>query len=60
MCREMKLIHYNTAMAVYQGWYEKGAITAADLSKLESLLAEKYRLSLDSIYRRRPLLYLGL
>ena len=56
MCREMKLIHYNTAMAVYQNWCEKGAITAADLSKLESIVAEKYGLSLDSIYRPNPLL----
>ena len=56
MSRELTIIHYNTAMAVYQRWHEQGVITARDLSKLESMLAEKYGLSLYSIYRRTPLL----
>ena len=50
------IIHYNTAMAVFQRWRDRGAITTGDLSRLESILAEKYGLSLYSIYRLNPLL----
>ena len=56
MSREAMLIHYNTAMAVFQSWRDRGAITTGELSQLESILAEKYGLSLYSIYRHNPLI----
>jgi hypothetical protein len=46
-----ELLQYHTAMAVFRGWCAKGIISAADLQVLERRMAEKYGLSLSSIYR---------
>ena len=51
-----EILQYKAAMAIFQTWADKGILTADDLVLIRGVLAEKYGLSLDSIYRRKPLL----
>lgn len=45
------ILQYKAAMAIIQTWADKGVLTADDLARIRDVLAEKYGLSLDSIYR---------
>jgi hypothetical protein len=51
MSREIALIHYRAAVAVFRAWLESGLITDADYSEIEAAAAEKYSLPERSIYR---------
>jgi hypothetical protein len=51
MSKEQAVIHYTAAMALFRNLLSSDVITEADLLKMEPVLAEKYGLSLLSIYR---------
>lgn len=56
MNKEDALLHYKTAMAVFNNWLAKGVITNADLLEINTMLAHKYGLSSYSIYLENDLL----
>ncbi|GHU34502.1 hypothetical protein FACS1894105_01610 [Clostridia bacterium] len=45
------ILHYRMAMSVFTKWRDNGNITSAELAMVETIMAEKYGLSLCSIYR---------
>lgn len=46
-----EILQYKAAMAILQIWTDKGVLATDDLVLIRDVLAEKYGLSLDSIYR---------
>ncbi|MHB1652328.1 MAG: SHOCT domain-containing protein [Desulfitobacteriaceae bacterium] len=51
MSKEQAIIHYRTAMTVFRKWLAEGIITEEELSKIDTIIAQKYGLSSCSIYR---------
>jgi hypothetical protein len=51
MCKRQAVIHYRTAMAVFKKWLAEGMISREELTKIDALIAQKYGLSIRSIYR---------
>lgn len=51
MSKEQVIIHYRTAIFIFQKWHEHGVITREELEQIDTIIARKYDLSLHSIYR---------
>ncbi|NLH45667.1 MAG: hypothetical protein GX451_06045 [Acholeplasmataceae bacterium] len=51
MSKERGIIYYRTALAVFRKWLAEGIITEEELTKIETIIAQKYGLSSCSIYR---------
>ena len=51
MSRELSIIHYLRAMAVYRKWLDDGLISEEDLCQAERITASRYGLPEGSIYR---------
>ena len=49
------VLRYNAAMTVFKNWEESGFISKEELLAIDTITAEKYGLSLSSIYRRNNL-----
>jgi len=48
------ILRYKTAMSVFRQWVQSGVITEGELQQIDKIIAEKYGLSLCSIYRENP------
>lgn len=59
MSKDERILRYKASMAMFKSWHSNGAITADDLEKLSTKLAEKYGLSSYSIFLENDLLYGG-
>lgn len=57
MTKQDAVFCYKTAMSIFQKWLEIGAITEKELLTIDTIIAEKYGLSLSSIYLENDLLY---
>ncbi len=51
MSKELRIIHYLAAMAVYRKWLDDGLISEEDLCQAEQIAASRYGLPEGSIYR---------
>ncbi len=51
MSKEQAIIHYRTAVLIFQKWHEQGVITGEELQQIDTIIARKYGLSSHSIYR---------
>lgn len=56
MRKQDAILCYKTSMSVFKRWATEGMISKAELLTLETTLAEKYGISLSSIYREHDLL----
>ena len=56
MSKTEAVFNYTTSMSIFKQWQTTGLITADELSKIDTMIAEKYGLSLCSIYRNIDLL----
>jgi len=52
MSKELAIIHYHTAVSIFESWVSKGIISEGELQTIDTIIAQKYGLSFDSIYRR--------
>lgn len=59
MSKEEALLRYKTSMSVFKKWADEGLITEKELLDIDTIIAEKYRVSLSSIYRENDLIYRG-
>lgn len=57
MSKEDAILRYKASMAVFKNWLAEGVISAADLLKIDTILAQKYGLSSRSIFLENDLLY---
>ena len=48
------VLGYKTAISVFKGWVQSGVINDGELQKINKIIAEKYGISLCSIYRENP------
>lgn len=53
MSKASAVIHYTATMAVFKKWLVTGIICEDELIKIEEIIAEKYGLSICSIYRQK-------
>lgn len=51
MNKKIGIIHYRAAVCIFQKWLNLGLITEEELLKINSLIAGKYGLPINSIYR---------
>lgn len=51
MNKEQAVIHYKTTMVFFTKLLSDGVITTEELTKIDTILLQKYGLSLGSIYR---------
>jgi hypothetical protein len=51
MSKEQAIIHYRTALSVFKKWLANGIITEEELTKIDTIIAQKYGLPSCSIYR---------
>jgi hypothetical protein len=51
MSKGMAIIHYRASMCIFNSWASKGIISEEELLKIDTMIAQKYGLSFDSIYR---------
>ena len=56
MSKNDAVLNYKTAMSVFKSWREAGLISEEELLKIDTITAEKYGLSLSSIYRANDLI----
>jgi K+/H+ antiporter YhaU regulatory subunit KhtT len=56
MSRQEALARYKAAVSVFKNWHESGIITDADFAKIDAAIAQKYGISILSIYRENDLL----
>lgn len=56
MSRQEALARYKTAVSVFKNWRENGLISEADYAKIDAAIAERYGISILSIYRENDLL----
>ena len=54
-----RLAAYRTAMSLAEGMLADGIITTKDYGKIDRIIANKYSLSLGSIWCRKPLIKAG-
>ncbi|MDD2459244.1 MAG: hypothetical protein PHQ83_12140 [Eubacteriales bacterium] len=52
MSKELAVIHYQTAISIFKTWVSRGIISEEELLTIDTIIAQKYGLSFDSIYRR--------
>lgn len=57
MNKEEAILRYKASMSVFKKWAVDGLIGADDLLAIDTKIAEKYGVSLSSIYRENELLY---
>lgn len=50
------VLRYQESMAVFQEWCDNGVLSLDDLRIIDTKMAEKYGISLSSIYRPQALL----
>ena len=51
MSNQDAVLRYKTAMSVFKVWCASGAISEEELLTIDTIVAEKYGVSLSSIYR---------
>jgi len=51
MSKGMAIIHYRASMCIFNSWASKGIISKEELLTIDTIIAQKYGLSFDSIYR---------
>ena len=51
MNKNEAILRYKTAMTVFKNWLADGLISREELLAIDTITAEKYGLSLSSIYR---------
>jgi hypothetical protein len=51
MSKEQAIIHYRMAISVFKSWLDEGIITEEELTKINTIIAQKYGLPSHSIYR---------
>jgi len=51
MSKQQAILHYRTAVSVFQKWLEQGIINEEEFIKIDALIADKYGLPKGSIYR---------
>ena len=51
MSKEQAVLRYETAMVIFKSWVRDGLISKEELSQIDTIISEKYGLSLGSIYR---------
>lgn len=51
MSKGLAIIHYRASMCIFNSWASKGIISEEELLKIDTMIAQKYGLSFDSIYR---------
>ena len=51
MSKAEAVMHYNSALALFRQWLKEEAITEDDYYQIEEIMAEKYGLPPNSIYR---------
>ena len=56
MNKEEAILNYKTAMSVFKNWHSDGLMSDEELLKIDTIIAEKYGVSLLSIYRENDLL----
>jgi len=56
MSKEEAVLRYKAAMSVFKQWLANGVITHDDLLEINTIIAEKYGLSIRSIYLENDLL----
>ena len=54
MSREEALINYQVAMTTFRRWFDQGIIAKDELLQIDTMIAHKYGLSSNSIYRLSP------
>ena len=59
MRKSEAVIHYNSAMTVFEKWLKAGLISEEEFTEIDTITAAKYGLSLCSIYRRNRLINQG-
>jgi hypothetical protein len=56
MSKEEAVLRYKASMSVFKKWAVEGLINEEELLAIDTKLAEKYGVSLSSIYRENDLL----
>ena len=56
MSKDEAILRYKSAMAVFKNWHADGVISNDDLLAIDTMLAQKYGLSLCSIFLDSDLL----
>jgi len=51
MSKALAIIHYKTAIRIFREWLAEGIISADELTRIDTAIAQKYGLSSYSIYR---------
>jgi len=51
MSKELAIIHYRATVSIFKTGVSKGIITEDELLTIDTMIAQKYGLSFDSIYR---------
>lgn len=54
MDKLQRIIAYKVALSIFRKWMQEGIITQAEFKKCEVRIAEKFGISLCSIYREIP------
>jgi len=56
MGKEEAVLRYKTSMSVFKKWAADGLFSADELLAIDTIIADKYGVSLSSIYRENELL----
>ena len=56
MSKADAILRYKTAMSIFKNWLATGIISATDLLEINTILAQKYGLSMRSIFLENDLL----
>lgn len=51
MTKELAIIHYKAALSIFIKWHSQGIINEDELMRIDTIIAQKYDISLCSIYR---------
>lgn len=51
MKKDQSIIHYRTTMSVFKKWFDQGIISTEEFHKIETIIARKYSIPINSIYR---------
>jgi uncharacterized tellurite resistance protein B-like protein len=56
MSKQEAILRYKTSMTAFKKWAADGVISEEELSAIDTIIADKYGVSLSSIYRENELL----
>lgn len=56
MSKEQAVIHYVSAVSVFEKWLQQGIISQHDFLEIAAVTADRYGLPKRSIYRRNDLI----